>query len=312
VNNPFSGLLPNGTSTFNGKTIPLGDLLVPYPQFGNTAITEQNETIGQSWFHSGLAHIEHRSSKGLTLTANYGFSKLIESDSRLNDEDNFLTHRVSPLDHTHHFTVGGTYNLPFGRGKQFSLGGGKLADEIAGGWVINAIYQFQTGAPVLWATDIPFNPGYGIKDIKSHPRNTSTTSTAIVNAYTIFATGSTSGYSTGTTCALSVCDGKVSTYSTATPTANATYYNHYRTLPQTIGSVRADGYNNLDASVLKNFNFSAKSFFQLRFETFNTLNHAIFAQPIVSSPTKSSFGFIQAVASNSQPRQVQLGGRIVF
>jgi hypothetical protein len=325
--NPFSGLLPNGTSTFNAATTSLGNLLVPYPQFGNTAITEENETIGQSWFHSGLVHVEQRTKHGLTLTANYGFSKLIEADSRLNDQDAFLTHRVSPLDHTHHFTVGGTYDLPFGRGKEFTLGGGKLVDAIAGGWVINSIYQFQSGPPVLWATDIPFNPGYGVANIKSRPRNTSLANgangtPAIVNAYQVFATGSGAcTYVAGS----QPCDGTVSTYnqnavSTGTQTTvqaiaastNASFVDHYRTLPQTIGSVRADGYNNLDASVLKNFKFTEKVNFQLRFETFNTLNHPVFAQPSVSSATSTSFGYVTAVAANSQPRQVQLGGRIVF
>jgi hypothetical protein len=51
---------------------------------------------------------------------------------------------------------------------------------------------------------------------------------------------------------------------------------------------------------------------QLRFETFNTLNHPVFAAPNVSSATASNFGYITAVAANSQPRQIQLGARIVF
>ena len=92
VANPFSGLLPLN-KTFNSATEELAYLLVPYPQFGNSAITEYNETIGQSWFSSGMLHVEQRAKHGLTLTANYNFSKLIEQDTRLNDEDNFLEHR---------------------------------------------------------------------------------------------------------------------------------------------------------------------------------------------------------------------------
>jgi hypothetical protein len=42
VTNPFSGLLPNGSSKFNTATQALSGLVVPYPQFGNTAVTEQN------------------------------------------------------------------------------------------------------------------------------------------------------------------------------------------------------------------------------------------------------------------------------
>jgi hypothetical protein len=312
VTNPFKNLLPNGSSSFNGSTTSLSNLLVPYPQFGSTAITEENETIGQSWFNSALVHLEQRTKHGLTLTANYSFSKLIEQDSRLNDEDAFLTRRISPLDHTHHFTVGGTYDLPFGRGKRFGLGGGRLADEIAGGFVINAIYQFQSGPPVLWATDIPFMPGYGVKDIKSQPRNTNSLASgnpAITNASAIFGASSTTIASSCTISTSSTppqpCDGTVST-------GYPVFYNHYRTLPQTISSVRADGYNNLDASILKDFKFTEKSYFQLRFETFNTLNHPVFAQPTVSSPTSSTFGTVSSVAASSQPRQVQIGGRIVF
>jgi hypothetical protein len=68
----------------------------------------------------------------------------------------------------------------------------------------------------------------------------------------------------------------------------------------------------MDASILKNFNFTSKSYLQLRFETFNTLNHPVFAAPNVSSATASNFGYITSTYASSLPRQVQLGARIVF
>ena len=302
VPNPFAGLLPlNGT--FNKSTIPLSALVTPYPQFGSSAIDEYNETIGQSWFNAGMLHVEQRASHGLTLTGNYMFSRLIERDTRLNDEDNFLITRISPFDHTHHFTVGGTYDLPFGKGKAFSMGGSRLWDEIFGGYVINGIYQFETGPPIYFSGDIPLQPGMTVNDIKVSPRNISPVgsgSPALVNAPGVFVTG------TGTSCKVTAsqpCDGTVF--------FNGQYSFHYRTLPQTISSVRQDGFNNLDASILKNFNFGETRYFQLRFETFNTLNHPVFAAPNLT-PTTSNFGYITATAANSQPRQVQLGGRFVF
>ena len=93
---------------------------------------------------------------------------------------------------------------------------------------------------------------------------------------------------------------------------NGQFFDHYRTLPQTISTVRGDGFNNLDASLLKNFAFTEKTYMQLRFESFNTLNHAVFAAPNVSSATASNFGYITAVYANSQPRQIQMGARLVF
>ena len=260
----------------------------------------QNQTIGQSYFHSAIIHVEQRTKHGLTLTANYSFSKLTEADSFLNDQDTTPTHRISPFDHTHHFTVGSTYQLPFGRDKAFSFGGSRIWDEIFGGFVVNAIYQYQSGQPLVFTNDLALQPGVQLRDIHISPRNTSVVGSGTPALDTSkFVTGN------DTTCpATGACDGS--------QFINGQYTLHYRTLPQALSWVRQDGFNNLDASVLKNFNFSEKRYLQLRFETFNTLNHAIFAAPNVSSATATNFGYIPSTYANSLPRQVQIGGRIVF
>lgn len=302
VANPFAGLLPNGGSA-NGSQVSLSSLLVPFPQFGTNNILEQNLTVGQSYFNSLILHIEQREKHGLTLTANYSFSKLIEGDTYLNDQDTTPTHRISPDDHTHHFTAGATYDLPFGRGKMFAFGGNRFMDELLGGFVINGVYQFQSGAPIEFTADIPLQPGVTLRQISNQPRNTSPvpssgTGTPALST-NLFVTGnSTACPTTG------ACDG--STF------INGQYYAHYRTLPQTLSWVRGDGFNNLDASILKDFHFTSSAYLQLRFETFNTLNHPIFAAPNVSSATASNFGYITSTYQNSLPRQVQLGARIVF
>ncbi len=210
-----------------------------------------------------------------------------------------MNHRVSPFDHTHHFTAGATYDLPFGKGKMFGFGGSKLMDEIFGGFVVNGIYQFQTGAPVVFTNDIPLQPGATPRSITIQPHLASVVGTTPALNTSVFVTGSS------TACpAAGACDGS--------QFINGQYSFHYRTLPTTISTVRADGFNNLDASLLKNFNFSEGKYLQLRLETFNTLNHPVFASPNVSSATASNFGYITSVFSNSQPRQLQLGARIVF
>jgi hypothetical protein len=301
VTNPFAGKLPN-SSGCNSSTTVFSNLLVPYPQFCNTAVTEENQTIGQSYYDSAILHVEQRAKHGLTLTANYSFSKLIEADVFLNQEDTAVTRQISPEDHTHHFTVGGTYELPFGQGKMFAFGGSKLWNEVLGGFVVNGVYQFQTGAPLQFSADIPLAPGATLRSITNQPRNSNgsvTQGPAGLNV-AAFVTGNVS------TCAVgSVCDGSA--------LINGQYSNHYRTLPYTMSWVRQDGYNNLDASILKNFAFTEKSYLQLRFETFNTLNHPVFAPANTSSATSSTFGYDSTgVIANSLPRQVQLGARIVF
>lgn len=297
VTNPFKGTLGSGntTGTNTSSTVSFGSLAVPYPQFGSSSLNEENQTIGQSWFDSLILHVEHRASRGLTLTANYSFSKMMESDSYRNDQDAFLEHRVSPFDHTHHFTVGGVYNLPFGRGKTFNFGGNRLMDELLGEYVLNGIYQFQTGAPIYFSNDIPLDPSV-----------TSLRQVTIQNRKTVGPALNTAAFVTSSalkTCS-GTCDGSVND--------GGQFVDHYRTLPSTMSWVRQDGYNQLDASILKNFNFTEGKYFQLRFETFNTLNHPTFDPPSVSSASSSSFGVITATSKNSLPRQIQIGGRLVF
>ncbi|MFP5278049.1 MAG: carboxypeptidase regulatory-like domain-containing protein [Acidobacteriota bacterium] len=301
VTNPFKGTLgaTNTTGLNTSSQVKFNSLMVPFPQFGGSSVYEQNLTVGQSWFDSAIIHVEQRMAHGLTLTGNYSFSKMMESDSYLNDQDSFLEHRVSPFDHTHHFTAGGSYQLPFGRGKLFSLGNSRLWDEITGGFVVNGIYQFQSGAPVNFTGDIPLAAGMTARDIKINNRDVSRTPATAALSVATFVTGANPSTCTG------VCDGTVNI-------GGGAYVSHYRTLPSTMSWVRGDGYNNLDASLLKDFHFTESSFFQLRFETFNTLNHPTFAPPNVSNATASTFGTITSTTSNSLPRQIQIGGRLVF
>jgi hypothetical protein len=312
VTNPFKGLEPN-SSNCNGSTIALSTLMLKNPEYCTGAVSIQNQTIGQSYFNSAIAHIEQRAKHGLTLTANYSFSKLIEADTFLNDVDTMPTRRISPFDHTHHFTTGATYELPFGQNKLVNFGGNRIMNEILGGFVVNGIYQFQSGAPIEFSADIPLNPGVTLRSIKVQPRNTSgAQATAAIPSdpkdvngpLGPFVTGSTAPSCSGTTDSAQ-CQGQAFSN-------DASYSMHYRSLPQTMSWVRADGYNNLDASILKNFAFSERTYLQLRFEMFNSLNHPVYAAPNVSSATASNFGEITAVASNSEPRQVQLGARLVF
>jgi hypothetical protein len=302
VSNPFKGTLgaTNTTGLNTSSTSSFGSFTVPFPQYGTAAITEQNQTIGQSWFDSAIVHVEHRASHGLTLTANYSFAKMIEADSFRNNQDTFLERRISPFDHTHHFTVGGIYDLPFGHGQMFNFGGSRLMDEFLGGYVINAIYQFQSGAPIYLSSDIPLAPGVtSLRQITNQSRNSSPPQSGSPALNTAaFVTSATPKTCSG------VCDGSVN--------IGGQYVDHYRTTPTTMSWLRQDGYNDLDASILKNFNITESSYFQLRFETFNTLNHPTFNAPNVSSATASNFGYITSTTSNSLPRQIQIGGRLVF
>jgi hypothetical protein len=282
--NPFFGL----NTTLNTATTTVAQLLAPYPAFpagttsggwsGTGGVVEENATMGESFFHALNVRLQKRLSGGLLFTGNYMFSRLIEKDTWLNPGD--LEKRISPFDHTHHFVFATSYELPFGHGRRYSLGP-RWADWVAGGWALNGIYTFETGAPIVWSNgststpgDYVFFGGPGALTVDPRDANGPAFNTSL------FATNSTQ-----------------------------TFAYHIRTFSTTFPNLRADGTNQVDMSVLKRFHISETTYLQLRLETFNVMNHPLFVAPNVTA-TNGSFGLITTQLNRS--RALQIGARFVF
>ena len=78
VPNPYFGQIP-ASSSLGGATIAQQLLLRPYPRFTNVVLFRNN--VGQSTYNAATAKLERRLSRGLTVTASYTFSKLIDDAS---------------------------------------------------------------------------------------------------------------------------------------------------------------------------------------------------------------------------------------
>jgi hypothetical protein len=83
-----------------------------------------------------------------------------------------------------------------------------------------------------------------------------------------------------------------------------------RTFPLRLSNVRADGFNQWDLSVIKNFRITENLRFQLRAEAQNALNHAMFAVPN-TAPANTLFGQVNATQFPEQ-RRIQIGGKLSF
>jgi Carboxypeptidase regulatory-like domain len=78
VPNPYAGQIP-ASSSLGGATIARQQLLRPFPRFTTVALFRDN--VGNSTYHAATAKLEKRFSRGLTISASYTFSKLIDDAS---------------------------------------------------------------------------------------------------------------------------------------------------------------------------------------------------------------------------------------
>lgn len=269
VTNPFAGLIPG--TTLNGSTVAVGTLLQPFSEFGR--INMQQNSGGSSYFDSLNVRLEKRYAHGLTFLANYTWSKLIEQARLLNDFSLAPEKRVSGDDRPQRLVAGGSYELPFGRGKLIGFGS-PLANRLLGGWVINGIYTWQVGAPLTWSNNwgLIFFGG----DIHMNPRG--------VNG-TAF---DTTRFNTNSQQQLA---------------------DNVRTFPTRFGNLRQDGANNIDLSIVKNTYITERVNLQLRVEAFNGFNHPEFDPPNLT-PSSSNFGKI--TNQPNLARNIQIGGRLVW
>lgn len=287
VPNPFFGIITVGS--LSGRTIPYGQLLRPFPEFGAVSIRAAHQ--GNAIYHSFQAKAERRFSKGFSLMVAYTKSKNItDSGSRLTtnfaspgtqDYNNLRLERaLANVDVPQRLVV--TYNLelPFGPGRAF-LNSSKPLGWVVGGWQVNGISTIQKGIPLGLTTSVNQTNSLGGG---SRPNN---------NGQSAELSGS----------AQSRLNRYFNTSVFSQPPA-FTFGNVSRTLPD----VRAPGLVNFDFSVIKNNRFKERVNVQFRAEFFNLFNHPIFGSPGTTFGT-SSFGVISSTADG---RQIQFGLKLLF
>lgn len=273
VSNPFAGLIP-GSASLNGSTVSRQTLLMPYPEF--TGITLQGPNAFSSYFESMDVRLEKRFSHGLTMLTNFTYSKLIAQDTYKNDTDLAPEKRVAADDRPLRFILSGSYEFPFGKNKRFDLHSG-IANRIVGGWVLNAIYTDQVGAPLTFGNNLLYLGGP--LNNNPHPANLD----APMFDTTRFDTKSANQLASN-----------IHTFGTR------------------YGNLRQDGADNVDLSLIKNTTITERVRIQLRFEAFNALNRPEFDTPksTIDNPTSSGFGKI--TTQPNLPRSIQIAARLVW
>ncbi len=305
VPNPFQSFFQGPNAVFNEPTSLYNDdmvsrilLLRPFPQFTGSfyGLPRFDANVD---YHSMQVRFEKRYSYGLNFTGSYTFSKLIDTASEgsnawigdiwaatLQDPTNRRAERsVGSSDTPHRLAFAVSYDLPFGRGKQFGNNMNRVANGIVGGWKINSFVTLQSGNP-----------------------------TGVHMAFARLANGAQrpniSGDPTGSDIR-SVVDNpgdpsirffKESVFSDPGDQIAGSS-------PRYFSNLRTDGIHNMDTSIFKNFTFREGMYLELRAEFFNFTNTPRFGRP-GNEFGSDDFGKINYQINS--PRGGQMGIRFVF
>jgi hypothetical protein len=175
VTNPYFGIVPR-SSTLGNPTIPLAQLLKPFPEYTTVSIYRNN--VGTTRYNGLELSIRQRLAHGLLYTAAYTRSKLIDDASSVFDPfaagavatspvaDGFnrsLERDYSTGDIPHNFVSSLVWDLPMGAGR--ARQGHGVIGAILSDWTVSALITMQSGVPVAvtQATNANAFAGFGVE-----------------------------------------------------------------------------------------------------------------------------------------------------
>jgi len=305
-----SWFVPGWNTGANSGLDTIGNLLRPFPQFGDINTNCCLEDLGQSTYNALQAKLERRFRNGLNLLAAYTYSKTItDADGSYPFFSNLTSNvfgsqnpsnlraekAVSYQDITHTLVLSYLYELPVGPGKRYLSHG--VASRVLGGWEVGGVQRYQSGSPVLineFATGLPGGSGgqypganyrYSLLPgqplLVSHPAHWSP---ALDNTWVSSCTGgpspgtfvqNTTGGTNPTSNPVVNCAGFLDP-SAASLAAGGGYV--YGNLPQILSSWRSPGYLNEDFSIIKRTTIRESQAILFKLDIPNAFNRHIFGQ----------------------------------
>ncbi len=159
VPNPYFGIVPR-SSTLGDPTIPRGQLLKRYPAYTTVSLYRNN--VGNTRYHGLEVSARHRLAHGLTYSASYTRSKLMDDASSVFDAS-ILTGPVA------NYPVADSFNR--GLERDYSTGDiphafvSSLVWNFATNWTVANIITLQSGVPIAVTQTTNFNAfaGFGVQ-----------------------------------------------------------------------------------------------------------------------------------------------------
>ena len=314
----------------------VGQLLRPFPQYGNITTNCCLENLGQSTYHALQSKLERRFRNGLNLLAAYTYSKTItDADSSFSTESGFSSNvfgaqnpynlkaekAVSYQDIPHMFVLSYLYELPMGPGKKFLTHG--VASKIAGGWQVSGIHRYQTGSPTVinqYATTPPgvLSPGnyryslipgqspFAANPVKWTPALDATWNSGCTSAANGVFQPTVAGNPTSVNCAAYLDPSK------AALSTGGGY--EYGNLPTVVSWWRSPAYKNEDFSIIKRTSIREGQDIMFKLDIPNAFNRHVFGA-IDGDPSSDPYFGVPGGGSHNvinAPRTLQLNLRYEF
>jgi hypothetical protein len=307
VPNPFFGIAAAGQFA-SRSTIELGQLLRPYPQFGNVMMMQS--TGAHSQYHAGIFQIRKRTTGIWGGNFSYTYSRLTDNQF---GQGNYYTsapglqnnYTVVPdstyynpdqeygrslLDSPHKIVVAPTVNLPFGEGQKY-LADSKWGEIFLGGWSVTPVITFSSGFPMGVSqnqTTTAFLLGNNLRP-------------NVVPGQDFLVPGDITQR---------ITDNTIDNLYYNRNAFVAVPANQFGNAPRTLPGVYSPWRNNVDLSVSKRISTGGRTSLSARIEVLNMLNLVQWAAPASSAFGNSSFGQITNQANNM--RMVQFTVRFQF
>jgi hypothetical protein len=124
------------------------------PQFASSRLTAN---FANSTYHSMQVDVTKRFSGGLSFQSNYTWSRALGEeegsgqemlDSYRNMRDRSFDKRLMSFSITHAWRNSGTYELPFGPGRNFLNGRNKVLSRLVSNWQFGGIFNVFSGEPI--------------------------------------------------------------------------------------------------------------------------------------------------------------------
>jgi hypothetical protein len=286
---PFDFNQPNPGTGPPDTWAPIQERRVLYPLNPNIGTTSGTNSIGIGAYDGLQASLRQRAKGGLEFLASYTYSKSLSDNVGyygtgwgqtgaqgyyyLDSTDPRRDYGRSTYDARHNFTLAGTYELPFGKGRKVGSDWSGAKNAFLGNWDVHGIFQMRTG----FAYTVSDGAGQSLQATRSIERPDR------------------------------VCDGKTNASGPDDVWADISCFQHaptgqFGTAGHNI--MTGPGYWNLDLGVSKNLYVDDKRYFTLRIEAFNALNHPNWGAPNSDISDPGSFGKINGTFS--APRIVEL------